>query len=63
MQTPKQPATKSTAFNEATNKPAEQNGNEFNEEEDFEDDFENDSLADLDYDGVSRFDDEDDDEF
>ena len=61
MQTPKNTASKSTASNQAAIDPAEQKGKKFNEDDDFDDDFEDDTLDDLDYDGVTRFDDDDDD--
>lgn len=61
MQTPKKTAIKSDAqpsASKATDNPAEQK--KFNND-DFDDDFDDEPLEDLDYDGVNRYDDEDDD--
>jgi hypothetical protein len=62
MQTPKNTASKvasiKSASNNAADTPVEQKN--FNDD-DFDDDLDNEPLEDLDYDGVARYDDEDDD--
>jgi hypothetical protein len=61
MQTPKRSLSNSSNAAEPLDAQNEQKSKKTNDEDDFDNDFDNEPLEDLDYDGVSRYDDEDDD--
>lgn len=63
MQTPNKTASKSSIKNGASVNQAAESAEQkkFKDDDDFDEDFDDEPLDDLDYDGVNRFDDEDDD--
>jgi hypothetical protein len=63
MQTPKNTFGNSNGKPGQADLPNEPKTKKVNSEDDFDEDFDNEPLDDLDYDGVARYDDDDDDDY